>query len=170
MDQQASQTQNTQNVDVDKVFDDLTKPKNTEEREPRHFLAAFFFSLFLGIFGVDRFYLGKIWTGLLKLLTMGGFGIWAFTDLSLIISGNMRDKQGNKLIDAEKYKKFAKRTVLVSTVVCLLIFLLILFLIYYITSQIISSGFRDDYMKILQGGNIDDLAPYLNQMQNYKFY
>lgn len=81
----------------------------------RHFLAAFFFSFFLGLFGVDRFYLGKIWTGILKLLTFGGLGVWATIDLGLIISGAMRDKQGNKLIDADKYKKFAKRTVFILT-------------------------------------------------------
>lgn len=34
----------------------------------------------LGILGIDRFYLGQIWTGIAKLLTFGGAGIWALVD------------------------------------------------------------------------------------------
>jgi TM2 domain-containing membrane protein YozV len=43
-------------------------------------------SFFLGILGVDRFVMGKIWTGILKLITLGGLGIWYLIDLILIMS------------------------------------------------------------------------------------
>lgn len=52
------------------------------------------FCVFLGCFGVHRFYLGKIGTGLLMLFTLGGFGIWYLIDLVLIATGQFRDKQG----------------------------------------------------------------------------
>jgi TM2 domain-containing membrane protein YozV len=78
----------------------------------RHFLIAFFFSFMWGMFGVDRFYLGKIGTGILKLITFGGFGIWMIIDLALIMSGAMRDRNDQPLLEFERYKKFANKTVL----------------------------------------------------------
>ena len=49
---------------------------------------------FLGVLGVHRFYVGKIGTGVLQLITLGGLGIWALIDLVMIIVGNFKDKEG----------------------------------------------------------------------------
>ncbi len=54
--------------------------------------------MFLGNFGVDRFYLGYTGLGVLKLLTCGGLGIWALIDFVLIGLGNMKDAQGQPLV------------------------------------------------------------------------
>lgn len=37
---------------------------------------ALFLSIFTGVLGVDRFYLGYTVSGIIKLFTAGGFGIW----------------------------------------------------------------------------------------------
>jgi TM2 domain/GYF domain 2 len=42
---------------------------------------AIVLAFFGGVLGMDRFYLGKIGTGLAKLITLGGFGIWWMIDL-----------------------------------------------------------------------------------------
>lgn len=73
----------------------------------KQFLAAWLFALLLGVFGADRFYLGKTGTGVLKLITLGGAGIWALVDLILVLSGATRDKQGNHLAGYEEHKVMA---------------------------------------------------------------
>jgi len=61
---------------------------------PKSWLATLLLSIFLGELGIDRFYLGKIGTGILKLITLGGFGIWWIIDIILTIAGAATDKQG----------------------------------------------------------------------------
>ncbi len=55
-------------------------------------------SILLGEIGIDRFYLGYTGLGILKLITVGGFGIWWIIDIIQIATGKMRDAQGNALV------------------------------------------------------------------------
>ena len=55
---------------------------------------AFFLCFLLGALGAHRFYVGKIGTGILYLLTVGLFGVGILVDLILILVGSFRDKAG----------------------------------------------------------------------------
>jgi TM2 domain-containing membrane protein YozV len=63
----------------------------------KSFITTWLLAWFLGVLGVDRFYLGKIGTGVAKLLTLGGLGVWAFIDLILVLTGSQKDKHGRPL-------------------------------------------------------------------------
>ncbi|TDW28942.1 Ltp family lipoprotein [Cryobacterium psychrophilum] len=73
----------------------------------KSFVVTWLFALLLGIFAVDRFYLGKVGTGLLKLFTFGGLGVWVLVDLILVLTGAQRDKQGRTLAGYDQNKKIA---------------------------------------------------------------
>jgi len=68
-----------------------------EEISPKSRLVTTLLALFLGELGIHRFYLGKIGTGILMLLTGGGLGIWALIDFIMAVAGVMKDKEGRPI-------------------------------------------------------------------------
>jgi TM2 domain-containing membrane protein YozV len=58
------------------------------------FVPTLLLCFFLGTFGVHRFYVGKVGTGLLQLVTFGGLGIWTMVDFIMIAVGSFKDKEG----------------------------------------------------------------------------
>ncbi len=67
---------------------------NTPDYSPKSRLVALLFCLLLGYWGVHRFYVGKAGTGILMILTLGGFGIWVLIDFIMIAIGSFTDKSG----------------------------------------------------------------------------
>ena len=63
----------------------------------KSWLVTLLLCIFLGGLGVHRFYTGKIGTGILMLITLGGLGIWVLVDLIMIAVGKFKDKQGREL-------------------------------------------------------------------------
>lgn len=131
----------------------------------RHFLAVFFLSFMWGTFGVDRFYLGKVGTGILKLVSFGGFGLWTLIDMVIIMTGTMKDKQGREMLQVAEYKKFAGRTVLIFAItlglVILISGLLSILGIYVLLTSIMDGQFTnllpEGLQNLVPGGSQFDL-------------
>jgi len=77
---------------------DLT-PKQIDamNTSPNDWVVCFILVIFLGFWGVHRFYVRKIGTGILMIITFGGFGLWWFIDLVLIATASFRDKEGRQI-------------------------------------------------------------------------
>jgi TM2 domain-containing membrane protein YozV len=65
-----------------------------EGTSEKGFVPTVMLCFFLGALGVHRFYVGKIGTGIVQLLTFGGLGIWALVDFIMVVTGNFKDGHG----------------------------------------------------------------------------
>ena len=63
----------------------------------KRILPAALFCFFLGWLGVHRFYVGKIGTGILQIVTLGGLGVCMLVDFIMIVVYSFRDKAGNQI-------------------------------------------------------------------------
>lgn len=72
----------------------MTNATATNNYSDKSFIATLLLCLFLGGFGVHRFYVGKVGTGVAMLLTLGGLGIWSLIDFIMILVGSFTDKEG----------------------------------------------------------------------------
>jgi len=130
---------------------------NTSTKSPTVVLLL---CIFLGNFGIHRFYVGKIGTGILMFLTLGGLGIWYLIDLALIVSNRFTDKRGNIIELAKNPPRFKK----VMTVFGIIIIVLYGFWISAITSVILATSalveVADNQLNALRSGDVDKAYSY----------
>ena len=84
-------TQEEFDLQKDKLLNSSTTTSTTD------WLTLFLLTFFVGVLGVHRFYVGKIGTGFLMLLTLGGLGVWFLVDLILVVTGQFTNKDGQKI-------------------------------------------------------------------------
>lgn len=60
-------------------------------------VTALLLCFFFGVLGVHRFYVGKTGSGIVQLVTAGGFGIWTLVDFVMIATGKFTDCDGHYL-------------------------------------------------------------------------
>ena len=69
----------------------------TTMRSEKSLILMAILAFFFGVFGAHRFYAGKPISAVFQLLTIGGFGIWAFIDFLIIVFGQFTDSNGNRI-------------------------------------------------------------------------
>jgi TM2 domain-containing membrane protein YozV len=72
--------------------------QNPTGAAPKSYVTALLLSFFLGVFGIDRFYLGHTGLGIAKLLTGGGCGVWALIDFIMIATKSVKAADGSALV------------------------------------------------------------------------
>ncbi|WP_235345055.1 TM2 domain-containing protein [Brevibacterium sp. UCMA 11754] len=72
----------------------VKRPNSDNEAEHNHpnrsFFVTWLLSLLLGFLGADRLYTGRFLTGGLKLVSLGGLGLWWIIDLVIVMAGGLR--------------------------------------------------------------------------------
>ena len=63
----------------------------------KEWLTTLLLCIFFGGLGVHRFYNRRILSGILQLITLGGFGIWWAIDLIMIICGTFKNNEGKAI-------------------------------------------------------------------------
>jgi len=71
--------------------------QQTEQKSEKGYVPMILLCFFLGGLGVHRFYAGKVGTGILMLLTLGGLGIWTLIDFIIIVLGSFKDSDGLRI-------------------------------------------------------------------------
>lgn len=128
----------------------------TETTSPKSAVTALLLCLFLGALGIHRFYVGKIGTGILMLLTGGGFGIWTLVDLIVIASCDFTDREGRVLVFERGRGTPLRRilTIVGSVVGAFLVYVLALVFFVMFTTSGVTSTVRDQ-ISAIRSGDID---------------
>jgi hypothetical protein len=93
----------------------------TTDISPKSGLTTFILCLFLGVFGIHRFYVGKIRTGILMLLTAGGCGFWLLYDVFSIVCRDFTDSKG-RFVEIAQNSTAPKHVVMVVASIYIAIF------------------------------------------------
>ena len=71
--------------------------EESAQKSDKSGLVCLLLLLLVGWLVAHRFYVGKIGTAILFIITAGGLGIWWLIDLIMLITGAFTDSQGRKV-------------------------------------------------------------------------
>lgn len=100
------------------------------EHPQKSFLVHLFLATSMGQIGIDRIYLGKTGTGVLKFITLGGFGVWALIDAILAAFGKARVKGDDRHLKGYAENRGWIKTALIMYVVFFLVYVVGMVLLF----------------------------------------
>jgi TM2 domain-containing membrane protein YozV len=80
---------------MERKMQKMEKKSKKRKSSGKKWIVALLLSFFLGGLAIDRFYLGYTTLGIIKLLTLGGLGVWALIDFILILVRALKPKDGD---------------------------------------------------------------------------
>lgn len=124
--------------------------------------------ILLGNFGIHRFYVGKIVSGILMLLTFGGLGVWYLIDLAMLISNKFTDNEGNPLELMKNPPRFKKIITLFSIIIILFysFLLTVIAQIMWTSNRMITVA--ENQLIALKSGDIDKAYAYTSPHFQHK--
>lgn len=130
---------------------------------PKSAVIALLLGIFLGLFGIHRLYVGKIGTGLLMLITLGGLGIWLLVDLIFIVTNKFEDKQGKTLRLTKHLPPFKKAMLVIATIIVWFgVFVgFLIAMVFYATSGLVDTVHNQ--LISLQSGDIKKAYSYTSK-------
>ena len=86
---------------MNEPVEDVRPRRATRWHKSLRWFLAEFLVVVVGIFGVHRFYVGRVGSGLGMLFTLGGLGIWWLVDIVRVVTGQLRDSEGKRVSEWE---------------------------------------------------------------------
>lgn len=151
----------TKELKSDHFIPDRSSP--TAIKSKKSAKIALLLCVLLGFFGAHRFYVNKIGTGLLMLLSCGGLGIWVIVDIILIINNKFEDKKNNPLNLTSGLPQYKKNLLIAGSILIWLIMfaLSILSLVFYVTSGLVNVVNQE--LNSLKAGDIQKAYSYTSK-------
>ncbi|CAM3013677.1 TM2 domain [Legionella steigerwaltii] len=172
-------------IETNSSFPQMQKSYSIPENQQKSPVVVLILGLFLGVLGIHRIYVGKIYTGLLMFITAGGFGIWYLVDLILLVTNKFEDKNGNLIQLTQNPSSFKKALMVIGAIfawlllyvgsVFIIIFLLISSLTYPINHQLsalktgdIEKAYSYTSKDFQKTTSLSDFKKFINQYPSLK--
>lgn len=130
------------------------------ENQERSYIGATLLSWFLGGYGIDRFYLGHLGTGVAKFLTLGGFGVWTLIDQFLVTFGKLAENNNPAPLKGYgEHNKLMKVLWVVMMAVSVVVILALAYLAFMSFNSIMDKASGTSSSSTYSSSNVELTAP-----------
>ncbi len=146
-----------------KVNDPINHAQIKSNKSAKSGKTALLLCIFLGTLGIHRFYVGKIVTGILTLVTGGFLGLWTILDLIRLSQNKFKDRKDNYLIVTKNLSSPSRVILIIGAITSWLIIVIGSLLIFasYLTSGLVNIA--NEQLTALRTGNMEEAYSYTSK-------